>query len=169
MVRPILERECSGLIGNALVGHGAHLGAGWTCRAAASRCGNGGASPGEERHDGNTIDGDGCSSGCTSPRCGNGVAELPRGEELDPPSSRSQVVPADDQTCRFNVTRAGLARRAGKNGSGGRDLGARAAGFEVSGEQRLRYRGAQNLFSSAVFLVSKGRHSPQPPVLVMGS
>jgi cysteine-rich repeat protein len=62
-------------------------------------CGNGIHEPGEECDDGNTDDGDGCSSNCEIeiPDCGNGVLEF--GEECDDGEANSDTQP---DACRTN-------------------------------------------------------------------
>jgi hypothetical protein len=56
-----------------------------------------------------------------------------------------------------------------ENETGGRGSEPGPPDSTVSEEPAVSYRGAQNLFSSAVFLASNGCHSPQPAVLEIGS
>ncbi len=63
-----------------------------SCALASGTCGNGRIDPRESCDDGDTEDGDGCSSACvleatTVPSCGDGIVEI--GEQCDPPSSAS--------------------------------------------------------------------------------
>ena len=46
-------------------------------------CGNGTTDPGEECDDGDTVDGDGCSSTCVMEFCGDGVRQTGLGEQCD--------------------------------------------------------------------------------------
>jgi cysteine-rich repeat protein len=48
-----------------------------------SNCGNGVMDPGEDCDDGNTKNGDGCSSSCLIEECGNGQLDTLHGEECD--------------------------------------------------------------------------------------
>ena len=79
--------------------------------ADAATCGNGVVDLGEECDDGNTIDGDECTSRCLLPRCGDGVV-WPAFEECDPPGSTRACTSSCETSgtqrcdvfCRWSVT-----------------------------------------------------------------
>jgi len=71
------------------------------CPPEPASCGNGVLDAGEECDDGNTLDGDGCQSGCVLPVCGDGVRDA--GEQCDDGGANSDVAP---DACRTDCTPA---------------------------------------------------------------